>query len=189
MWAPYLAEFGDLDWGDPTEPPRGDNIRDQTYDRLLDYYAVKGEEGKPTSEQREWRFNFVNNYTFREGKLRGFSVGGAARWQDKASGGFPISWVKNDGSGEGVPLGENSHIEPDVLNPFYTDTDLAIDLIFGYRKKIFGKVDWKMQVNLRNVHNWDNTDVDAIRFQPDGSVARARFAPPRQIFLTNTFRF
>ena len=189
LWAPYLAEFGHLDWGDPTEPPSGDNIRDQTYDRLLDYYVVKGEEGKPTSEQREWRFNFVTNYFFQEGKLRGFSVGGAARWQDKASGGFPISWVKNDGSGEGVPLGENSHIEPDVLNPFYTDTDLAIDLIFGYRKKIFGNIDWKMQVNLRNVHNWDNADVDAIRFQPNGSVARARFAPPRQIFLTNTFRF
>jgi hypothetical protein len=32
-------------------------------------------------------------------------------------------------------------------------------------------------------------NVTAIRFQPDGSVARVRFDPPLQVLLTNTFRF
>ena len=38
----------------------------------------------------------------------------------------------------------------------------------GYRKKIMGDVDWRMQINVRNIHNWDNTDMDVFRFQPDG---------------------
>jgi hypothetical protein len=31
--------------------------------------------------------------------------------------------------------------------------------------------------------------VTASRYQPDGSVARVRFDPPLQVYLTNTVRF
>ncbi len=174
---PYTQEFGWLDWSNPAEEVDGATFTQQIGDRLLEYYYVKNLEGRPTAEQREWRFNLVTNYQFREGKLNGFSFGGAARWQDDSAAGFPVFFDETLG-----------FYQPDVENPWRDETDLAIDLTFGYRKKI-GDVDWRLQLNLRNVHNWDNTDVDITRFQPDGRPARARFAPPRQILLTNTFRW
>jgi len=175
---PYMQRFGYLDWGNPTGPPQGATFESTTYERLVEYFYVKGLEGQPTAEQREWRFNLITNYTFREGPLSGFQIGGAARWQDEVNGGYPVVFE------------EDLRIyRPVIEEGYFTDTDLAIDLTFGYRKKILGDIDWRMQVNMRNVHNWDNTDVDVFRFQQDGSPARARYAPPRQIWLTNTFRF
>ncbi len=175
---PYMQRFGYLDWGNPTGPPQGATFESTTYERLVEYFYVKGLEGQPTAEQREWRFNLITNYSFREGPLSGFQIGGAARWQDEVNGGYPVTF------------NEDLRIyEPVIDGGYFTDTDLAIDLTFGYRKKIMGDVDWRLQVNMRNVHNWDNTDVDVFRFQQNGDAARARYAPPRQIWLTNTFRF
>ena len=175
---PYMAEFGHLDWGNPTGTPQGATFSTTTSDRLVEYFYVKGLEGKPTAEQREWRFNLITNYTFREGPLSGFQIGGAARWQDAVNGGYPIFYHE-----------PSQTYRPIVEEGYWTPTDLAVDLTMGYRKKIMGDVDWRMQINVRNIHNWDNTDMDVFRFQPDGSDARARFAPPRQVWLTNTFRF
>jgi len=175
---PYMQEFGYLDWGNPTGEPQGATFESTTYERLVEYFYYKGLEGQPTSEQREWRFNLITNYQFREGPLKGFQVGGAARWQDRVNGGYPVEFQE-----------DTRTYRPIIDEGYWTDTDLAVDLTFGYRKKIMGNVDWRMQVNMRNVHNWDNTDVDVFRFQQDGRPARARYAPPRQIWLTNTFRF
>jgi hypothetical protein len=175
---PYMQEFGYLDWGNPTGPPKGATFESTTYDRLVEYFYVKGLEGQPTAEQREWRFNLITNYQFREGLLKGFTIGGAARWQDEVNGGYPVVFDE-----------VNRVYKPVIDQGYFTDTDLAIDLTFGYRKKIMGNIDWRMQINVRNAHNWDNTDVDVFRFQQNGNAARARFAPPRQIWLTNTFRF
>ena len=61
--------------------PRGDILHDYLRP-LVEYFYVKGLEGKSHAEQREWRFNLITNYTFREGPLSGFQIGGAARWQD-----------------------------------------------------------------------------------------------------------
>jgi hypothetical protein len=175
---PYMQEFGYLDWGNPTGTPAGATYESTTYERLVEHFYYKGLEGQPTSEQREWRFNLITNYQFREGALKGFSIGGAARWQDEVNGGYPVVFEE-----------DTRTYRPLIDQGYFTDTDLAIDLTFGYRKKIMGNVDWRMQINMRNVHNWDNADVDVFRFQQNGSPARARYAPPRQILLTNTFRF
>jgi hypothetical protein len=45
--------------------------------------------GSPVQELRRWRFNVVTNYDFRGERLKGFSIGGAARWQDRVAIGFP----------------------------------------------------------------------------------------------------
>jgi outer membrane receptor protein involved in Fe transport len=178
FWIPHLEQYGGLDWNAPAEPVAGDTTLENRNDFLLDYFALKGNEGKPNAEQREWRFNLVTNYTFREGALKGWSIGGAARWQDEYAGGYPTIADPN-----------SVLILPDVDNPWLVESDLAIDLTFGYRKKIWDNVDWRMQVNLKNVDNWDNADLEFTRYQPDGTPARARFSAPRTVFLTNTFRF
>ena len=46
-------------------------------------------EGASVPEIRKWRFNYVTNYTFREGFLKGVGVGGSWQWIDKVGIGYP----------------------------------------------------------------------------------------------------
>lgn len=177
VWLPHLAKFGDLDWNAPAEVVAGNNTTQQINDRLLDYYAVKGQEGQAQNEQRKWRFNVVSRYAFTEGRLRGFSIGGAVRWEDKYATGYPLL---NDPRGL---------VLPDVAHPYLATPELSFDLNLGYRRRIVGHRDWTAQLNLRNLQNARSDRVSAVRHQPDGSVARVRFDPPLQVLLTNTFRF
>ena len=79
---------------------------------------------------------------------------------------------------------------PDIRSPYWGDSECNIDAWFGYGRRIWEKkVDWKIQLNIRNLNNWNSNHVSTIRVQPDGEAARARFDPPREIFLTNTFKF
>lgn len=66
LWLPHLENFGDLDWNLPVEPVAGNNTRQQINATLLDYFAVKGQEGRAQAEQRKWRANFVTRYLFNE---------------------------------------------------------------------------------------------------------------------------
>jgi hypothetical protein len=177
IWLPHLAKFGDLDWNAPVEVVAGNTTTQQINDRLLDYYAVKGQEGRPQNEQRKWRLNAVTRYQFTEGRLKGFSVGGAVRWEDVYATGYP---VLNDPRGL---------ILPDVFNPYLSEQEISYDLTLGYRRRILRDKDWTVQLNVRNLQNWYSDKVTAVRHQPDGSIARVRFDPPFQVLLTNTFRF
>lgn len=177
IWVPHLAKYGDLDWNLPVEPVAGNTTTQQINAPLLDYYAIKGQEGRPQAEQRKWRFNAVTRYQFSEGRLKGFSIGGAVRWEDTYAAGYPLI---NDPRGL---------ILPDINHPYLGDTETSFDLTLGYRRRIMGNKDWIVQLNLRNIENWNSDAVTAVRYQPDGSVARVRFDPPMQVLLTNTFKF
>jgi hypothetical protein len=175
-WLPHLSQFGDMDWNEPVGLISGNTVRQQVNDRLLDYFAIKGQEGRPQMEQRKWRLNFITRYSFTEGRLRGFSIGGAIRWEDTYAAGYPI-FVDSRGV-----------IQPDLKKPHWAPTQTSYDLTLGYRRRILGK-EWTAQLNVRNLQNWTSDKVSAIRYQPDGSVARVRFDPPFQVLLTNTFKF
>ena len=149
----------------------------QINDRLLDYYAIKGQEGRPQMEQRKWRFNAITRYNFTEGRLKEFSIGGAVRWEDRYATGYPLF---NDPRGIILPV---------IANPYLSDTETSYDLTLGYRRRILRDKDWTAQLNVRNLQNWTSDKVSAIRHQPDGTVARVRYDPPFQVLLTNTFRF
>ena len=180
FWAPHMAKFGHLDWSAPLQEVNGDTLQINRNQRLLDFFAIKGNEGKPNPEQREWRFNFITNYQFRDGGLKGFSIGGAVRYEDQFAGGYPLI---NDVD-RGLVL-------PDTDNPWLSKRKASFDMSLGYRRKldILGGVDWRMQINMRNLQNVRNDEVETIRFQPDGTPARVRFSAPAQYWLTNTFSF
>jgi hypothetical protein len=176
-WLPHLAKYGDLDWNEPVGLISGNNVTQQINDRLLDYFAIKGQDGRPQMEQRKWRFNFITRYQFTEGRFKGFSAGGAIRWEDKYAAGYPII---NDP--RGIVL-------PDLRHAHYASPQTSYDLTLGYRRRILGNKDWTVQLNFRNLQNWFGDKYTAIRYQPDGSVARIRFDAPMQMLLTNTIRF
>lgn len=54
------------------------------------YFQQAALEGSDSPEVRKYRINFLGNYSFTEGKLRGANIGGAYRWQDKEAIGYPI---------------------------------------------------------------------------------------------------
>ncbi|MDA1066248.1 MAG: TonB-dependent receptor plug domain-containing protein [Verrucomicrobia bacterium] len=177
FWIPIIEDFGDLDWNNPMGLNTGNTLKEQVNADVLEYLEQKAQEGTPTKEQRRYRVNFVTNYRFNEGFLQGFSVGGAARWQSDNSVGFPL-----------IPR-EDGIVQPDVDNPWLNEDVYNYDLTFAYRKKITDKINWTIQLNIRNLQNLRNDDISTIRRQPNGDVARIRFDPPSQFLLTNTFRF
>ena len=177
FWIPIIEEFGDLDWNNPAGPVTGNTLKEQVNADVLEFLEQKAQEGKPTLEQRQYRLNFVTNYSFREGLLQGFSVGGAARWQSDNSVGFPL-----------IPSADGLII-PDIANPWLNEDVYNYDLTFAYRKKITDKINWTIQLNIRNLQNLRNDNYSTIRRQPNGDVARIRYDPPSQFLLTNTFRF
>ena len=140
------------------------------------YLNALAANGAPVQELRKWRFNAVTNYDFRTGKLKGFSIGGAARWQGRVAIGFPP--VRN-AAGQWVS---------DVTRPFYGSDDLKFDGWLRYGKRIFGdKIRWSVQLNVRDLLADD--DLIAVTAQPNGQVASARIPQPNKWTISNTFEF
>ena len=140
------------------------------------YLNALAANGSPVQELRRWRFNVVTNYDFRAGKLKGFSIGGAARWQDRVAIGFP---PKRNERGAWVY---------DVSRPYYGSDDLKFDAWLRYQRRIFGdKIGWTIQLNVRDLLASD--ELIAVTAQPNGQVASARIPQPNKWTITNTFSF
>lgn len=132
-------------------------------------------DGSATPELRRWRFNAMSNYSFSRGWLRGWSVGGAVRWQDKIVIGYPVY------------VDEIAGPQYDISKPFYGPTECNYDTWVGYSRKLKSRVNWKVQLNVRNVGTHDK--LIPVSAQPDGSIAAWRIADPMTWTLTNTLEF
>lgn len=139
------------------------------------YALMRLQEGANTPEIRRWRFNLVTNYNFTEGRLKGFNVGGGYRWEDKIAIGYPM---KQDAAGANVF---------DIDNPYYGPTSDHFDFWIGYERKLTAKIDWRVQLNIRNA--FDGNSLVPLSTQYDGTVAAWGIAPSRTWTLTNTFSF
>ena len=140
------------------------------------YTLLKLQEGAAASELREWRYNVFTNYTFTTGKLKGFGVGGAYRWQDDVVIGYPV-----------IP-GTGGLASFDLSQPYYGPAEGGLDLWVSYERRITKKINWKIQANVRNVGQ-DN-DLIPISVEPDGRTwAAVRVTPTQEWFVTNTFAF
>lgn len=142
---------------------------------LAPYTLMKLQEGASTSELRRWRYNVVTNYSFRQGMLKGVGVGGSYRWQDKVVIGYPV-------------IAQGNSFTFDLNKPFYGPSEDAIDLWASYERKLSTKLNWKIQLNVRNA--FDKNRLIPVSVQPDGKTwASARIAPGQEFYLTNTFSF
>jgi len=155
----------------------GNLLRKDWTDWRGQYTLLKLQAGAATSELRKWRYNLYTNYSFSEGALRGFAVGGAYRWQDKVVIGYPV-----------IP-GANGLASFDLSQPYYGPSEHAFDLWASYEHGIMNnKYGWKIQLNVANA--FAKEEVIPISVQPDGHTwAAVRIAPGQVISLTNTFTF
>lgn len=140
------------------------------------YLNALAANGSPVQELRRWRFNAVTNYDFRSGRLKGWSVGGAARWQDKVAIGFP---AKQNEAGAWVY---------DVTRPYYGSDQINYDAWLRYGRRILNdKLRWSIQLNVRDI--FGSEDLIAVTAQPNGAVASARIPQPNKWTISNTIEF
>lgn len=171
------AVIGDLRFWNgsygPNETLRGKYLREF----MSGYWLYRIQEGSNVPELRPWRFNVVTNYNFSQGVLKGTNVGGGVRWQDEVVIGYPVL--------PGATLEDARSF--DLSKPYKGGAETAFDFWVGYQRKLTAKLDWRVQLNIRNV--FAKNELIPITAQPDGSMAVGRIAEPRVITLTNTISF
>jgi hypothetical protein len=140
------------------------------------------QEGTKSDELAKWRYNIVTNYTFDEnqfgGRLKGFGIGGAMRWSDKPLIGYGGTLLK---------IGGGSIAASDVHQQIYGKQETSFDLWFSYSRRLTKRIDWKAQLNIRNVGV--GNELLPVQANPDGQVMVWRIRDPQRITLTNTFSF
>jgi hypothetical protein len=135
--------------------------------------------GVSSAEIRKWRTNVVTRYEFQGGVLRGLSVGGALRWQDRIGIGYP-----------NLSPTPNTQYLPDIAHPLYGPRDTQVDLSLGYRNRFQLRghaVVWNIGINVRNLNAKET--LIPIAANPDGSWATFRIPPERTWSLANSFAF
>jgi outer membrane receptor protein involved in Fe transport len=140
----------------------------------FEWTSRKLQEGTQAPEIRKWRFNAISNYDFTEGRLRGVNVGAGVRYQDSVIIGY-------------TPVGGSDNFSIDLNAPYTGPAETNFDFWIGYGRRLAEKIDWRIQVNVRNA--FDGDGLIPITVQPDGTPAAYRIAPSQTWTLSNTFRF
>jgi len=150
------------------------------------YFNAQVSENQPVQELVKWRANLITNYEFsRSTWLKGFGLGGAARWEDGVVVGYPIIVSPDD----------PTLLIRDTANAWKTDPSITLDGWLSYSRPIFNdRFKWKLQLNVRNLLN-DNllvtTDVNpvAVGNRKDYTVTHARIGAQRAWSLSSSFDF
>lgn len=143
------------------------------------YQLALQQEGQAQPELREWRANLVTNYSFRDGRFKGLSVGGSLRWEDVVGIGYPQS--------EGVTEAGNRVVQYDITSPYFGPSETHLDVWAGYSLKLGSDIDWRIQLNVRDV--LADGELVPLSVNPDGSIREYRVPGDPSWFLTNTFSF
>jgi len=141
------------------------------------YLLYKSVEGQPSQQLAKWHASLVTNYTFDEGSLKGFSVGGGFRYIEKQIIGNPQIL---DASGTPIAL--------DLAHPYYNSDRLALDTWFGYKMKLMhDRYGLGFQLNIRDLDQGGG--FRPILANPDGSHSTYQIVQPRTFYFTTTLEF
>ncbi len=177
----FLSSYG---YRNEIRLENADNITNpqQYYDAVvLPQYAIARDlDGQAAPGQRKYRWSFLTNYTFDEGRFKGFSVGGSARWEDKAV----IGYYGKVNPGSGNPDLTLS----DTSRPIYDSSNTYVDLWISHTTKVFNdRVRMKTQLNVVNV--FEDGGLQTVGVNYDGSPNAYRIVDPRQFILSTKFEF
>jgi outer membrane receptor protein involved in Fe transport len=181
VWTTAKDDEGRL-WWNTIPALGGDTPETAYYNGLISPYLFSvANAGKPRTQVRKYRWSTVTNYTFTEGMMRNFSIGGAVRWEDKGSiGFFGKAPSQLPGNFRGVVL------ELDPAKPIWDTARFYYDLSFGYRMRFLSdKVRANVQLNIRDV--FENGRLQPVAGNPDGSIYAWRIVDPRKFIFTVGF--
>lgn len=132
--------------------------------------------GKSNPQVKKYTWRMLTNYRFTEGRLKGVSVGGSARWDDKSVLGYL----------GGAPDADGIVRTLDVNKPYYDPARYQFDFFTGYTMRLFrDKIRTKFQLNLNNA--FENGGLRTVGVNPDGTPFNFRIINPRQLIFTTTF--
>lgn len=136
-----------------------DNPRDDTANGL----------GMTGANSPSWRANFVANYTFTSGRLRGGSIGANGRYRGASIIGF--GEYRDE---KGRPFADRSIV-------WRSETYTLFGATGGYRFKLFN-ANWRGQLNVNNL--FDDAKVVISRAFPDGRPRNYGRQPGREYILS-----
>jgi outer membrane receptor protein involved in Fe transport len=172
-WRPLFVDspVGDLPvTAGGTNPWRNRFISDEATVR-----RIRALDGAITPEVRKWRYNMMTNYSFNAGRLKGWGIGGAMRWQDKAAIGYPVVMI------DGAP-------QFDVTRPYYGPTETNVDAWVSYSRRLGNNgVRWRAQFNVRDIGKRNH--LIPASTQPDGTIDAYRIGANTTWTFSNTFDF
>ncbi|MDQ8179324.1 TonB-dependent receptor plug domain-containing protein [Pelagicoccus sp. SDUM812005] len=172
-----VGVVGDVRFWNGSYSPNESLLGKFTREYMSGYWLYRMQEGANVPELRPWRFNLITNYSFSDGTFSGLNVGGAYRWQDGQVVGYPIL--------PGATIDDPRAFDLD--NPFVGPAEDNIDMWVGYSRPLNDRIDWNIQLNVRNLFASD--DLIPITVQPDGSPATVRIPEGTVWKITNTFSF
>jgi len=154
------------------------------------YAVLMNELGHEAPEVAPWRLNVVSTYTFDHGFAKGVFVGGA--WREEA--GRIIGYAYDPNFKNSITSDPNfsdvSSLTLGGLNvnkPFRGSNESHFDVWVGYSRKITRDINWRIQLNIRDVGTSDR--LITSRVNPDGSIALQRIQQGAGYRLTNSFDF
>jgi len=178
-WTDLQGPMGDIRiWGGGVngETTRS-KFRNETYAGYLFFNAL---DGSDVPELSPWRYNAIANYGFKKGVLKGANLGATYRWQQAKIIGFYSKSAID-------PVSKGQIDVADLSRPVHGKAETAVDAWVGYHWKFYKNLDWRIQLNVRNIFGKEELIPNSI--QPDGSIATYRIAEPRTFTLTNTVTF
>ena len=140
----------------------------------LDYQS---NDGKPSQQIAKWHASGLTTYTFTEGKLKGWDVGGGLRYTDKAIIGNPVT-LNSSGAVTGL----------DVANPYYVGSRIGVDAWVGYKMKIMHDKYW-LSFNLYGYDLQESGHFHPILANSDGAHSVYRIVNPRSFYFTTKLSF
>ncbi len=146
---------------------------------------MKQADGQRVESNRDWRINLVGRYTFTEGPLNGGFIGAGHRYRSPQVIGYRASLVDNEFPLPGSPA---QILVPARDAPIKGSTLMETELFLGYSRNITRKVNWRVQLNIRNLFD-DQDPVDQRANIAQGFTSVYSVPEPRSFILTNTFSF
>lgn len=164
-----------------------------------DVMTALAQQGVSNTGISEYNARVTANYSFKEGRLKGFSMGTNLRWESGKALGYEIVRVDDadlpeafpdaDSDGDGL-IGADEYLvtRSDKDNPIKGDAHVTGGIMFNYKTKIMDdKVNWRIQLNVDNLFR-QGDDFRITRFNADYTPVYG-LNRPTTYKLTNSFDF
>jgi hypothetical protein len=166
-------------------------LKGQWNSSIVAPYAVFSNQlGHEAPEVSPWRANLVSTFTFDHGAAKGVFLGGSVRQEAGRIIGYHYSsTIQNKISTD--PNFSNVQVLTlgglDINQVFRGKTETYFDGWVGYSRKVARDVNWRIQLNMRNIGQKDSLIAGGVN--PDGNISLARIVQGMGWQLTNAFEF
>lgn len=165
-------------------------------DRAYDYIAqetgvtkLQVEEINTGSSKKKG--NMFTSYRFRQGGMKGLTLGGGFSWRDKRTLNHFFNYTDENGESFRVTRPNANLGDYDSITIYESDDDFRLNLMASYstKMKILNRdTNVKFQVNVNNVMQ-DDYQFLPLRYQLDGSIKRYSIIGPRTWKIATTIDF